>query len=85
MAGVNSSYDTTLDMQKGVGHSLGQLDTNKMVRRIQIVFAGFVDHTDQRVLPGEGVINVLIELSELERRRIAIVAHTDGELPWLPL
>ena len=55
-----------------------QIDTDEIGAGIQVIFAGFVNHTEEVVLLCEIVLHDLIELSQFERRRIVVIARTSS-------
>ena len=56
---------------------------NEIAVRVQVVFAGFVDHAEQSVLLRKIIVDYPIELSQLQGRRIIIVAYANRKPMFL--
>jgi hypothetical protein len=48
--------------------------------RVKVIFSRFVDDADEAVLGGEFVLDHAVELSQLQRRGVVVVAYADREV-----
>ncbi len=59
---------------------LRQLHGYEIVGWVQVIFAGLVDHPEQLALRSGLIPNYGIELSQFQRRRMAIIADANHEI-----
>lgn len=56
---------------------LWKSDANEVAVRVQIIFPGFIDHAEQGVPLHKVILEDPVELSQLERCRVVVIAHAD--------
>jgi hypothetical protein len=59
---------------------LRQLKENKVFRRIEVIFAAFIDDPNVTIEGGVLIRQYSVNLMQFQRRRIVRVADADGEL-----